>query len=115
QNAVTSIMDVLMNNQQGGGLDNIVDKLTKAGLGNAVGSWISTGKNKSVKSSKLSNALGSDIVSQIAGKLGVSNSSASGLLAKFLPLIIDKLTPDGKTSSASQIGVQDILGKILKQ
>jgi len=32
QNAVTSIMDVLMNNQQGGGLDNIVDKLTKAGL-----------------------------------------------------------------------------------
>ncbi|MBN1413461.1 MAG: DUF937 domain-containing protein [Bacteroidales bacterium] len=115
KNAVTSIMDILVNNQQTGGLDGLVGKLTKAGLGNAVDSWISTGKNKSVKSSQLNNALGSDVISQIAAKLGVSNTAASGMLAKFLPMIIDKLTPDGKTSSTSQINVQDILGKILKK
>jgi uncharacterized protein YidB (DUF937 family) len=114
QNAVTSIMDMLINNQQSGGLDGLVGKLTKAGLGDAVDSWISTGKNKTVKSSQLGKALGSDIISQMASKLGVSNSSAAGLLTRLLPQIIDKLTPDGKVSSAGQANIQDILGQILK-
>ena len=115
QNAVTSIMDILINNKQRGGLDGLVGKLTQAGLGNVVDSWISTGKNQPIKSGQLSKALGSDVISQIASKLGVSNSSASGLLARLLPQIIDKLTPDGNTASASQINVQDILSKILKK
>jgi len=115
QNAVTSIMDILINNKQRGGLDGLVGKLTQAGLGNVVDSWISTGKNQSIKSGQLSKALGSDVISQIASKLGVSNSSASGLLARLLPQIIDKLTPDGNTTSASQVNVQDILSRILKK
>ncbi len=115
QNAVTSIMDILINNKQRGGLDGLVGKLTQAGLGNVVDSWISTGKNQSIKSGQLSKALGSDVISQIASKLGVSNSSASGLLARLLPQIIDKLTPDGNTASASQVNVQDILSRILKK
>jgi len=36
QNAVTSIMDILINNKQRGGLDGLVGKLTQAGLGNVV-------------------------------------------------------------------------------
>jgi uncharacterized protein YidB (DUF937 family) len=116
QNAVTSIMDVLINNKQNGGLDGLIGSLTKGGLGNVVDSWISTGKNKSVSTSKLNNALGSDIVSQVASKLGVSNTAAVGMIAKFLPLIIDKLTPDGKVPSQSNsINVQDILSQILKR
>ncbi len=114
QNAVTSILDMLVTNKQSGGLDGIVGKLTKAGLGDAVDSWISTGKNKTVKSGQLGKALGSDIISQLASKLGVSNSSAAAMLARLLPQIIDKLTPDGKTSSAKQVNVQDILSQILK-
>ena len=116
QNAVTSIMDVVIKNQQIGGLDGLLGTLTKGGLGNIVDSWISTGKNKSVSASKLNNALGSDIISQLAAKLGVSNTAASGLLAKFLPLIIDKLTPDGKVNAQSKtVNIQDILGMILKK
>src|SRR4030042_4634438 len=83
QNAVTSIMDVLINNNQTGGLDGIIGNLTKGGLGNVVDSWISTGKNKSVSTSKLNNALGSDVISQVASKLGVSNTAALGMIAKF--------------------------------
>jgi uncharacterized protein YidB (DUF937 family) len=114
-NAVTSILDLIKNQQQGG-LDGLVGKLTKAGLGSIVDSWISTGKNKSVSGSQLNNALGSDVIAQLAAKLGVSNTSASSLLAKFLPMIVDKLTPDGKVTSASQTGnVADILSKILKK
>ena len=109
-------MDVLINNKQTGGLDGLVGTLTKGGLGNVVDSWISTGKNKSVKTSQLNNVLSSDIVSQVAAKLGVSNTAAVSMIAKFLPLIIDKLTPDGKvTAQSSAINVQDILSKILKK
>jgi uncharacterized protein YidB (DUF937 family) len=116
QNAVTSIMDVLVNNKQSGGLDGLVGTLTKGGLGNIVDSWISTGKNKPVKTSQLSNVLSNDLVSQIAAKLGISNTAAIGKIAKFLPLIIDKLTPEGKiTQQSSAVNVQDVLKQILKK
>jgi len=115
QNAITSIFDVI-NDSQVGGIDGLLGKLSKGGLGNAVDSWISTGKNKTVKSSQLNNVLGSDIIGQLASKLGVSNSAASGILAKFLPMIIDKLTPDGKvTSQTKTAGIQDILSQLLKK
>jgi len=115
QNAITSIMDIL-NGSHVGGLDGLVGKMSQGGLGNVVDSWIKTGKNKSVSSSQLSNVLGSDIIGQLASKLGVSNGAASGLLAKFLPLIVDKLTPDGKVTQQSRTtGIQDILGQILQK
>lgn len=116
QNAVTSIMEVLINNKQTGGLDGLVGTLNKGGLGNIVDSWISTGKNKSVSTSQLNNVLSGDIVSQLAAKLGVSNTAAVSMIARFLPQIIDKLTPDGKvTAQSSAVNVQDILSKILKK
>jgi len=116
QNAVSTIMEVLIQNKQSGGLDGLIGTLTKGGLGNVVDSWISTGKNKSVKTSQLNNVLSGDLVSQIASRLGISNTAALGMVAKFLPLIIDKLTPDGKvTAQSSAVNVQDILGKILKR
>jgi uncharacterized protein YidB (DUF937 family) len=116
QSAVTGIMDILINNQQTGGLDGLIGNLTKGGLGNIVDSWISTGKNKSVSTGKLNNALGGDLISQVASKLGVSNTAALGMISKFLPLIIDKLTPDGKVTAQSKaVNVQDILGMLLKK
>jgi uncharacterized protein YidB (DUF937 family) len=112
-NAVTSIMDILNSNQVGG-IDGMVEKMSKAGLGKTMDSWISTGSNKSIKGKQISNVLGSDIVAQLAGKLGINQAQASAMLARFMPLIIDKLTPDGKKSSAGQIKVTDIIGMILK-
>jgi uncharacterized protein YidB (DUF937 family) len=116
QKAVTGIMDVLINNPQSNGLDGLLGNLTRGGLGNTVDSWISTGKNKSVSTGKLNKALGNDIISQVASKLGVSNTEALSLVAKFLPLIIDKLTPEGKvTAQSKSVKVQDILDMILKK
>lgn len=116
QGAVGGILDML-NDQKVGGLEGLTGKLAQAGLGNIVNSWIGTGKNKSVSASQLNNILGSDMVAQLASKLGVSQGAAASKLAKLLPLIIDKLTPDGKVnpSAAQSINVQDILGKLLKK
>lgn len=113
KDALGSIID-LINSQ--GGADQIVGKLKQGGLDSIVDSWIGTGKNKAVKSNQISNILGSDMVKQLASKLGISESAASSKIAQYLPLIIDKLTPDGKASSLGKgINVQDILSILLKK
>jgi uncharacterized protein YidB (DUF937 family) len=114
QNAISSIID-LLNNQQIGGFEGLIGKFAKGNLGHIMDSWISTGQNKPVNANQLTNVLGSDVIGQLASKLGISHKLAIGQLVKFLPMIIDKFTPDGKVpSNSSSINVQDILGKLLK-
>jgi uncharacterized protein YidB (DUF937 family) len=115
QNAITSIID-LLNNKEVGGLDGLIGKFSQGNMSNIMDSWISAGKNKSVTASQLNNTLGSNIIGQLATKLGISPKLALSQLVKFLPLIVDKLTPDGKvTASSKQINIQDILGKLLQK
>lgn len=110
---LTSIIDLLNNSQ--GGAESILGKLKQGGLGDIVDSWIGTGKNKAVKSSQISNALDSEQVGQIAGKLGISKDDAAKKMAQYLPTIIDKITPDGNASSLNKnIDIKDILGGFLK-
>jgi uncharacterized protein YidB (DUF937 family) len=114
QGSLTSIIELINNNQ--GGAGGIVGKLKEGGLGDIVDSWIGTGKNKAVKSSQISNVLGSDLVGQLAGKLGISQGDAAKKIAQYLPMIVDKLTPQGKASSLNKsIDIQDILGSLLKK
>lgn len=115
QNVVGGILDMI-NDSRTGGLEGLAGKLTQKQLGNVVESWISTGKNKSVSTSQLNNALGGDMINNLAGKLGVSPAVALKMLAKYLPVIVDKLTPDGKVSNQTAgINVQDILAKLMKK
>jgi uncharacterized protein YidB (DUF937 family) len=67
-----------------------------SGLGDAVSSWVGAGDNQSVPASKLESAVGADTISQIIAKLGVTKEQASSLLAQYLPMVIDRLTPHGK-------------------
>jgi uncharacterized protein YidB (DUF937 family) len=80
---------------QNGGLQGILSKFTEAGHGDTVASWIGTGENEPISSDALQRVIGSDQVNAIATKLGVDPTQASELVAKFLPHIVDKLTPNG--------------------
>ena len=88
-----SVMDLI---GQHGGLGGLLDKLKASGLGDAVSSWVGTGDNQPVPANQLESAVGADTISQIIAKLGVSKEQASSLLAKYLPMVIDRLTPHGK-------------------
>ncbi|MFH0915209.1 MAG: YidB family protein [bacterium] len=79
----------------GGQLSGLLDKFGAGGLGDTVKSWVGTGANQPVSGEQVSGVLGSDAVSSVAGKLGVSDSEAASKIATVLPQIIDKLTPDG--------------------
>ena len=86
----------LINNPQTGGLSGLVEQFTSKGLGGLVTSWIGTGENQPVSGEQIEQTFGSDKIQEIAQRLGISGTEASGGLAALLPQIIDKLTPEGK-------------------
>ena len=88
-----SVVDLI---GQHGGLGGLLDKLKASGLGDAVSSWVGTGDNQPVPANQLESAVGANTISQIIAKLGVTKEQASALLAQYLPMVIDRLTPHGK-------------------
>ena len=82
-----------------GGLAGLVQAFQKNGLGEIVNSWVSTGKNLHVTPNQIEQGLGSDLLSQLAGKAGLSSGAASSQLAGILPDLVDKLTPNGKVEA----------------
>jgi uncharacterized protein YidB (DUF937 family) len=86
----------LINNPQTGGLAGLVENFKNKGLGDIMSSWISTGENKTISGEQISNLLGSDQIKSIANKAGLGADKVQSELSSLIPLIIDKLTPDGK-------------------
>jgi uncharacterized protein YidB (DUF937 family) len=78
-----------------GGVQGIVSELQSKGLGDTVQSWISTGANQPVSADQLHQALGPDMMAQLAAKLGVSPDVMAAKLSEVLPQAMDKLTPGG--------------------
>lgn len=85
-----------------GGVQGIVSQLESQGLGNTVRSWVGTGENAPITGDQLHAAIGPDLVTQLAAKIGIPPEELSAKLAQVLPGAIDKLTPDGKVPGATQ-------------
>lgn len=106
------VMDLV---KQQGGVGNLINQLQQGGLGDALSSWVSNqSSNLPVSGSDLQNALGSDTVNQIAQKFGVDAGQAGDLLAKVLPDLVDKATPNGTAQDADGFGLDDIASMLLK-
>ncbi len=86
----------LLGNTGTGGLEGLAQKFKAGGFGDMVSSWISTGKNLPISSQQIQQVLGSDLVKQFAQKAGVAPEAAANSLAQWLPVAIDKLTPNGQ-------------------
>ncbi len=84
-----------------GGVQGLLDKFTKGGAGDAAASWVGMGENKPVSADQVHQALGADQISAVAAKLGIDTGKAAGLLAEFLPKIIDRLTPTGTVDATA--------------
>jgi len=79
----------------GGGLDGLVKSFRQNGLGDVIGSWMSTGKNLPVSAEQITKVVGSDQLGRLAQQSGLDTGSVASQLASLLPGIIDKLTPSG--------------------
>ena len=99
---------------QGGteGLSGLAKNFQSQGLGDVFSSWVSTGENKPIQPEQLRHALGTDTLQQLTGGTGISLQAALPLLAQLLPVVIDKLTPQGQLPQNNNL-LQQGLGMLL--
>jgi len=94
-----------------GGLDKMIGQFASKGLGDVIGSWVSTGKNLPVSGDQLQSVLGKDTINNLASKLGMDKGALTSQLTNLLPNVVDKLTPDGKVPDGDIVSqATDLLG-----
>ena len=81
--------------QKHGGIGGIVQQFQSQGFGETIKSWVGTGPNQPISPDQLHQALGSDTISRLAAKLGMTPQELSAKLSTVLPQVIDKMTPAG--------------------
>lgn len=107
------VVGMLGNDSPLGGLGGLIGKFQNAGLGHVVDSWVGSGQNMPVSPNQIQDALGGDVLGQIASQLGVSHGDAAGHLSQMLPEIINQLTPKGQAPAGGLGNMGDLLGALL--
>jgi len=86
-----------------GGLGGLLDRLINAGHGATVNSWLGTGQNAPIQPDQLQSALGQTTISDLARHAGISEQELLAQLSRALPGVVDKLTPNGRVPSQTEI------------
>lgn len=84
-----------------GGLSTLLNAAQSQGLGHIVSSWIGTGPNQSVSPDQVERIVGQERLNQLATRAGIPANIASTALTRILPVLVDKLTPQGKLPQAA--------------
>ena len=103
--------------QGGGGLDGLLGQLRAGGLGPQLDSWIGTGGNEPVEAEDIHRAFGEQHLEALGDRMGMGGGALAAILAQALPMLIDRLSPQGQMPSSHAApaggGLGDILGSIL--
>jgi uncharacterized protein YidB (DUF937 family) len=79
-----------------GGVAGLYEKFRNGGLAREFASWVSTGANELITPAQIEAVMGNEKVKALATLLGIDITKATEFLARTLPALIDRLTPDGK-------------------
>ena len=93
---LNEVLGLLSGGGAGTGLQGLIQSFKDKGLGDIMSSWIGTGQNTPINAEQLKHGLGSDVIGQLAAKVGIPVDVATSKLTQILPGLIDKLTPEGK-------------------
>jgi outer membrane protein OmpA-like peptidoglycan-associated protein/uncharacterized protein YidB (DUF937 family) len=98
---VSSLLSNLLSviNDTPGGLGSFLDRFRKAGLGDAVSSWLGSSQPSPLSGGTLESAVGRDWIDQIASKAGLSYGTAASALAFMIPNLVRRLAPGGVVPS----------------
>jgi len=90
------------------GLGGLLEQFQKKGFGDTVDSWVKTGTNKDISSGQVKDALGGDMVDELAQRTGLARDQVLNELARMLPSAVDRMTPGGRLPSRHEI--EQLLG-----
>lgn len=79
-------------------LDDLMNQFKDKGLGDVFQSWVGTGANRAITPDQVKHGLG-DQLGALAAKAGIPQDVLAQKLAKYLPGVVDKLTPGGSIPS----------------
>jgi uncharacterized protein YidB (DUF937 family) len=94
--AMAALLPILAGFLASGGLSKIMGGLKANGLTAQADSWVGTGSNQPVSGRDVEQAMGQEQIQQIAQQLGISESQAADAVARALPEVVDKVSPEGK-------------------
>lgn len=80
-------------------LPEVVKQFEEKGMRDQVDSWVRTGPNKPVDRRQIEDAFGQRELDQYARSKGIDRDQLAEVLAKYIPRIIDELTPSGQLPS----------------
>jgi uncharacterized protein YidB (DUF937 family) len=95
----TDLGDILTQIFGGGGaqkLPEVVKQFEEKGMRDQVDSWVRTGPNKPVDRRQIEDAFGQRELDEMARTKGIDRDQLAEVLAKYIPRIIDELTPTGQ-------------------
>jgi len=86
-----------------GGLNDLLRQFQQSGRGEAANSWVSQGPNKQISSGDLASALGGDQIDNLMSQSGLSRQELLDGLSRYLPDVVNHLTPDGRLPTESEL------------
>jgi OmpA-OmpF porin, OOP family len=100
---VRGLLSMMMSESEGG-VNGFFDRFRRAGLGDAVTSWLG-GKPEArpVTAPQIESALGANNVERLASSAGLTRAATSMALTVLLPKLIGALTPTGALPSSSAL------------
>lgn len=94
--------DILTQIFGGGGAQNLPDvvrQFEEKGMQEQVDSWVRTGPNKPIDRRQIEDVFGNRELDQLSRSRGIDRDQLAEVLAKYIPKIIDELTPSGQLPS----------------
>jgi uncharacterized protein YidB (DUF937 family) len=77
-------------------LPDVVRQFEEKGMREQVDSWVRTGPNKPVERRQIEDAFGGRELEELARRRNLDQGQLAEVLAKYIPRIIDELTPSGQ-------------------
>ena len=96
-----------------GGVDGLLEKLRAGGLGEQVDSWVSTGAEPAGRAGAARRRARAGHRQPALVETGISIQTLLPMLAAFLPMIINHLTPNGQAPKPGEAANQPDLGGLL--
>jgi OmpA-OmpF porin, OOP family len=97
--------------KQSGGLSGFLDLFKQKGLASIATSWLGgKGLPQEINSTQLENAIGGNLIKDIASKTGLASGPIGSALAFMLPKIVRGLTPDGTIPTGIPSAISQYLG-----